>query len=111
MPKRPGTLRTPRPDTPVLAYPAASQGNRQKRRLLPTNSSAWIAIRAQVLTREPLCRICASKGITCAASHVDHIDSSNPSNARSNLQPLCASCHSRKTAAEDGGFGNRKRGT
>ncbi|PAU94052.1 HNH endonuclease, partial [Paracoccus salipaludis] len=23
-------------------------------------------------------------------------------------QPLCASCHSRKTAAEDGGFGNRR---
>ena len=24
-----------------------------------------------------------------------------------NLQSLCKSCHSRKTATEDGGFGNR----
>ncbi|WP_144469068.1 HNH endonuclease signature motif containing protein, partial [Bacillus pumilus] len=24
----------------------------------------------------------------------------------SNWQPLCASCHNRKTAKEDGGFGN-----
>jgi 5-methylcytosine-specific restriction protein A len=41
-------------------------------------------------------------------SHVDHIVSRSRggSDDGTNLQTLCASCHSRKTATYDGGFGN-----
>jgi 5-methylcytosine-specific restriction protein A len=61
-----------------------------------------------VLGVEPLCRECAKHGITRAANHVDHISGDPSNNDLTNLQPLCAPCHSRKTAAEDGGFGNPK---
>jgi 5-methylcytosine-specific restriction protein A len=41
-------------------------------------------------------------------SHVDHIvpRSGGGRDGWANLQTLCASCHSRKTATYDGGFGN-----
>ena len=79
--------------------------SRQARRALATNSAAWRAIRMQVLGREPLCRECSSKRRVRAANHVDHIDGDAHNNRPENLQPLCAPCHSRKTAREDGGFG------
>lgn len=43
------------------------------------------------------------------ATVVDHVDGDAMNNDRSNLQPLCASCHAAKTAREDGGFGNPRR--
>jgi 5-methylcytosine-specific restriction protein A len=50
-----------------------------------------------VLREEPMCRSCGG-----AASQVDHIIplSRGGTNDRANLQPLCHSCHSRKTAIE-----------
>ena len=50
-----------------------------------------------VLREEPMCRACGG-----AASQVDHIMplSRGGTNDRANLQPLCHSCHSRKTARE-----------
>ncbi|ALN84936.1 HNH endonuclease family protein [Lysobacter capsici] len=44
-----------------------------------------------------------------AASCVDHVNGDATNNDLTNLQPLCSPCHSRKTAKEDGGFGNQKR--
>lgn len=97
-----------------IAYPAAKRycppvPSRQARRVLATNSAAWMRLRKVVLNREPLCRGCAVKGIIRAASQVDHIDGDAGNNDFDNLQPLCGPCHSRKTAREDGGFGNRKK--
>jgi 5-methylcytosine-specific restriction protein A len=47
------------------------------------------------------------------AKEVDHIDGLGPSGPRgfdwTNLQALSKSHHSRKTASQDGGFGNRKK--
>lgn len=95
----------------LSSVPAA---DRQQRRQYATNSAAWLAIRARVLLRDqytcqnPECRrVCGRKG----EAHVDHIDgdSSNNPDDGSNWQTLCATCHSRKTCLEDGGFGNRKR--
>ncbi len=66
----------------------------------------WRVMRRELLKREPMCRACRR----AKATHLDHIVSrrrGGPSDP-SNLQPLCASCHSRKTASEDGGFGNRR---
>jgi len=71
---------------------------RQARRALKTNSSEWRRIRAQVLTEEPLCRQCMAEDRITAATDVDHIDEDSHNNERSNLQSLCRSCHSRKTA-------------
>ena len=66
-----------------------------------------------MLQKEPLCRYCEAKGKIVEATVVDHIV---PIRVRpdlrlvvKNLQPLCAPCHNRKTASEDGGFGHRKR--
>lgn len=75
------------------------------------NSRAWKNLRAAHLRHFPLCAECLKRGIVTAATDVDHIiphrgDPSlmwNPNN----LQSLCHACHSRKTAAEDGGFGNK----
>lgn len=82
---------------------------RQVRRALPTSSAAWRALRALVLREQPLCEMCLTAGRIRAASVVDHIDGDALNNERSNLQSLCASCHARKTAREDGGFGNPRR--
>jgi 5-methylcytosine-specific restriction protein A len=66
----------------------------------------WQHIRAMVLAEEPLCRGCIKKNYATAASQVDHIDGNVHNNLRTNLQPLCLSCHSKKTAIENGSFGN-----
>lgn len=63
------------------------------------------------LSRNPLCVHCFKEGRYISAKIVDHIiphkgdmklfwDSENH-------QPLCESCHNKKTAKEDGGFGNK----
>ena len=55
-----------------------------------------------------LCRRCEASGRIVEAEHVDHIVSLARGGARldaTNCQPLCAPCHSVKTATEDGGFG------
>lgn len=63
-------------------------------------SPKWRRLRSQVLSEEPLCRACRN----AMPVHVDHIQPivSRPDLAfvRSNLQALCAPCHSRKTATE-----------
>lgn len=91
---------------PMVKRHAHAEPSRQARRALATNSAAWRKLRSLVLSAEPLCRTCAAKGITRAANHVDHVNGDASNNAMTNLQPLCAPCHSRKTAREDGGFGN-----
>ena len=62
----------------------------------------WRALREQVLREEPLCRECASKGITKASAEVDHIvpRAHSGSDDRENLQGLCGPCHSAKTMRE-----------
>jgi 5-methylcytosine-specific restriction enzyme A len=86
-----------------------------KPRALPTNSTRWRAIRAFHIAREPLCRDCSKRGLIVAGTDVDHVDGDNSNHSPENLQTLCKPCHSRKTASEQGGFGNkpgraRKRG-
>lgn len=69
----------------------------------------WQKLSALVLAEEPLCRPCGDAGRTTAATCVDH---NTPlrrggTNDRANLVPMCQSCHSAKTATEDGGFGRQ----
>jgi 5-methylcytosine-specific restriction endonuclease McrA len=70
----------------------------------------WQRVRLAVLAADPLCRDCRAAGLTVGAEHVDHADGNVHNLTRENLVPLCAPCHSRKTVAQDGGFGNAKRG-
>lgn len=72
-----------------------------ERRVLPLNGYAWQKLRAMVLAGEPLCRHCATQGLTVPATDVDHMNGADDNRLES-LQPLCHECHSRKTAAEQG---------
>ena len=61
-------------------------------------------LRPMQLLREPFCRECARRGLRVWATDVDHIVDHRGSWEkfidRENLQSLCHSCHSRKTARE-----------
>lgn len=69
----------------------------------------WRRLRAIVLAEQPLCA--DPDGVhgdePPLATEVDHIVPlrAGGTNARSNLQALCKSCHSRKTAREDQRWG------
>lgn len=66
------------------------------------NSVRWRKLRMIVLGGEPLCRICAAGGRVVEATVVDHILplAQGGTDAMSNLQPLCTTCHNRKTMRE-----------
>lgn len=65
----------------------------------------WRKARSHFLMQHPICDRCND-----VATVVDHITPHKGSYDlfwdRDNWQPLCVSCHSRKTVQEDGGFGN-----
>lgn len=65
----------------------------------------WRRIRAQFLKSFPQCERCGDQ-----ATVVDHITplAQGGTHQWANLQPLCASCHNRKTATEDGGGWKRQ---
>lgn len=70
-------------------------------------TAEWKRRRADQLLREPFCRSCAEEGRRIYATDVDHIkphrgDMQLFCDDR-NLQSLCHSCHSKKTAAENQG--------
>ena len=109
------SIRYERLDTPRISYPEdrqeinAQSYARAQRRFLRTDDPRWRKIRARKLAIDPLCEHCRLHGITRAATEVDHKDCDSGNNNFNNLSSLCKSCHSRKTALYDGGFGNKKR--
>ena len=57
---------------------------------------AWQRIRREVLTAEPLCRICLTSDRVTAAQEVDHITPlhlGGHATERGNLRALCRQCH------------------
>lgn len=75
--------------------------------------SRWRTAARNFLRAHPICAECERQGRITAAVCVDHIKPHRGNWALfwdvSNWQPLCARCHSIKTAEEDGGFGNPRR--
>ncbi|KKN04348.1 hypothetical protein LCGC14_1098270 [marine sediment metagenome] len=80
---------------------------RQRRGSRPYDRAKWKRLRKMVLARDPLCVECETQGRVEASTHVDHITAlcEGGTDHMGNLQGLCASCHNRKTAMQDGGFG------
>ena len=73
---------------------------REKRGKRVYDTTQWKKTRKAKLSANPLCEHCGY-----IATEVDHKDGCNTNMNWDNLQSLCKSCHSRKTASENGGFG------
>ena len=65
----------------------------------------WAKLRKMVLARDPICR---TRDCTKPSTDADHIipKRRGGTSHTSNLQGLCHECHSRKTATEDGRWGD-----
>lgn len=76
-----------------------------------TNTARYRKARKMFLARNPLCVECQRNGIVKASAELDHIipHKGDPMLFwdQDNWQGLCVSCHSRKTATEDGGWGGK----
>jgi 5-methylcytosine-specific restriction protein A len=89
--KRPTADQSPRPSTAARGY-----------------DNRWRRFARHFLRLNPLCQYCAARGVTTAATEVDHVQSLAAGGEKydpANLKPTCKPCHSRKTNAEDGGLG------
>jgi hypothetical protein len=70
------------------------------------NCAHWRRLRAIVLARDPICKMC-NRYPSEIADHVKpHKGVRSMFVDLDNLQGLCKKCHDTKTATEDGGFGN-----
>ena len=77
----------------------------------------WTAYSRQYRKDYPLCVRCLAAGLLVSVERGGHVDHIKPVTGPhdplfwdpANHQSLCRSCHSEKTAAEDGGFGNPER--
>ena len=71
----------------------------------------WQKARITWLKSNPLCRDHSARGFVKAAEVIDHIIPHGGDQVlfwdKTNWQPLCKSCHDRKTAKEDGAFGRK----
>lgn len=68
---------------------------------------SWRKRRNQFIRQHPLCVHCLANGKATLAKEVDHILplSQGGTHDESNLQSLCKSCHSRKSAKEGSRWG------
>ena len=71
----------------------------------PYNHPHWRLLRKDLLKSHPLCKMCLENKLIKKADHIDHIHGFNSRSQffdRDNLQPLCISCHSKKTHTAGG---------
>ena len=76
--------------------------HKPKRRDASHYDYRWRKLRAMYIAKHPLCAECESAGRLTPATEVHHIVAvaDGGSDRDENLQPLCKSCHSRKTSEE-----------
>ena len=56
----------------------------------------WRKVRAGYLAQHPLCRMCEGRGLTVAATVVDHVERHSGDLVKfwnNDFQPLCKPCH------------------
>lgn len=93
--------RCPQPATYRGRCPIHSKERNRETHAAPTriySTKRWRLLRRAILTAEPLCRDCGA-----IATDVDHIvpmEEGGEAWAPANLQPLCSTCHGRKTNRE-----------
>lgn len=76
------------------------------------STRAWRKVSRLYRTLHPLCEECSRVGRYEPATQVDHRTARKDGGAPfdfANLHALCATCHSRKTATVDRGFGNQRK--
>lgn len=88
---------------PMHEAHAARERDKKRVRDRTRFNSSWEIRRTRWLRAHPWCVVCGF-----AANTVDHIVSLSQGGKddQTNYQSMCVSCHSKKTASEDGGFGN-----
>lgn len=100
MPRKPGTFHHDYADTPRHGTYDQTRAKSNVRGY----DSAWRRFRLVYLKRNPLCRHCKHRGEVRSSTEVDHIiplqEAPHLKFDEANLQPLCKSCHSVKTAAD-----------
>ena len=64
------------------------------------NSRDWRKLRAYILSGEPLCRECSQ--VATVVDHIEPIRLGGSKWSHENLQPLCTSCHNKKSRSERG---------
>lgn len=72
---------------------AGGWANSDRRRRLPPG---WAKIRAEILKRDPTCKICSVR----PSRFCDHIVAKADLNEPSDLQGVCGPCHDQKSARE-----------
>lgn len=79
------------------------------------STTTWKSARLAYLAENPFCVHCQQDGLISKADVIDHIQPHKGDRRLfwdfDNWQALCKRCHDSKTATEDGGFGNRGRGS
>lgn|GEM_PF-5219211 len=58
--------------------------------------SGWVKIRARILARDPICKICGVR----PSSHCDHIIAKADDHRDIGLQGVCGPCHDQKSSRE-----------
>lgn len=107
------------PQGPKIHRSSNQRTTQQSRRLLDQRRGTahqrgytirWYRASKAYLARNPLCVRCMKRGLCTSATVTDHIKPHKGDRNlfwdESNWQALCKPCHDRKTASEDGGFGN-----
>jgi 5-methylcytosine-specific restriction endonuclease McrA len=113
MPRRIATARPAFAGSPQANRAARSrrydQTPQRKADLAFYNSARWRKLKAEKLADDPVCERCKADGRIVAATHVHHKVERHIDPAReldkTNLESLCAPCHSAHHA--QGGFGQR----
>lgn len=68
------------------------QGSTRVKRLPPN----WRKIRARILARDPICKLCDVR----PSKFCDHIEAMTDDHSEAGLQGVCGPCHDRKSSRE-----------